>query len=66
MPGMPGFMSLPEPRAEPRTQTGLVVYWRAFSALTRMAAEAPSPVGAHMRRVRGSATSGEFRISSTV
>ncbi|MGB6894808.1 MAG: hypothetical protein WBF37_02535, partial [Dehalococcoidia bacterium] len=57
---------MPDPRAVPRTHTGFVVYWRAFSSFTRMAAAAPSPIGEHISRVSGSATKGEARISSSV
>ncbi len=57
-------VSDPETRTDARTQTGFVVYRRALSALTRMAAAAPSPMGAHISRVSGSATIGDARISS--
>ena len=58
--------SAPETIAEPRTHTGSVVICLAFSSLTRIAAAAPSPMGEHMRRVSGSDTIGEARISSRV
>src|SRR3990170_8098219 len=44
-----------EVRAEAATQTGFVVYWRAFSADMRTAAAAPSPVGQHISSVLGQA-----------
>ena len=43
----------PLPTTEAATQIGFVVYWAAFDFEHRMAAAAPSPMGAHIIRVSG-------------
>src|SRR5581483_1459285 len=65
-PGSPGWRSLPLPRIDAVTQTGFVVSCFAFSSEQSTSAAAPSPIGEHIRRVSGSATIGELRMSSTV
>ena len=56
----------PIPIAEPRSQTGRRPSSRASSARVSTTAAAPSPIGAHISAVTGSATIHEPSTSSTV